>query len=220
MDKTTEKGVLMSYDRKKGTIHLERKPLFIMMVGLPHSGKTRVAGQIAKQEKRRTIIVSASVIRDTLKYTSTKNIFREARREIIDGLQQDRNVILDATNIDAGERTKTIEHIKKFTDKIICVFVDTPLPVCIANYTKLHSHSYSKIRVDGIKRKAKQLKKAENKPCQAGPQSGFDEIHHYQWNGDGKFIIHVLHPPICTYPPHKKGGKRKAIYPYPEHIAQ
>ena len=208
----------MSFDNTKSTDHLVAQPLFMMMIGLPHSGKTAIAHEIRKQERRHTVIVSAKVIRNKLRHTTAKSIFQEARKEIIAHLRQGHNVILDATNIDAGARKTTTEQAKEFTDKIIGIFVDTPLPVCIENYKRSHSHSYSKTQAERIKRMDKQLKKGRNKPCQAGPHSGFAEIRHYIWES-GRFTIKILHPPICTRPPHKKGGGEKTKDHYLEHIA-
>ncbi len=204
----------MSLAINTNATHSAGKPTAYIVVGLPYSGKTDVAHQLKSRHGRHTVIVSSDVIRKKLREApSGKSIFCEARKQMIGVLGYGHDVILDATNITHGQRQVTLRSIESHAGKIICIFVDVPLNTCLARYKRCNRHSYAKSHTERIKQMWKQLQTNCNNPIKANALGGFDEIHHYTGNGDGKFTIRIFHRPLCIHPPHKKGKRgRKEMF--------
>lgn len=104
---------------KKETISKE-KPTFIMLVGLSGSGKSEFAKEISSCLPFE--IVSSDAIRKTIfgSEEEQKNpflIFKIAENKIIEKLNEGKNVVLDATNLNS-KKEKIFKQFKKRTKKI------------------------------------------------------------------------------------------------------
>ncbi len=104
----------------------------IMMSGIAGSGKSKWAQEIAKKE--RATIVSTDEIRKNLfgdedKQKRTAQVFFEVYSKIETEFANDKNVILDATNIDREKRMKVLS---KFPDvHKECYYLDVPYSICL-----------------------------------------------------------------------------------------
>jgi predicted kinase len=101
---------------------------FIMMVGVPGSGKSTHADQIAKKEN--AVIVSSDAMREELfgnVWELGKNavLFREMLKRCHQYLSEGRSVIYDATNIRSSERKRIIKKFIPYFKE--CYYVKTPL---------------------------------------------------------------------------------------------
>lgn len=105
-----------------------------MMVGLPASGKSHFAQNIAKQEN--AIIHASDTLRQELfgnEEANDKNdeLFKELHSRIKNDLKLGRNVIYDATNIHYKRRKAFLEELKKIDCEKICYLVATPYEKCL-----------------------------------------------------------------------------------------
>lgn len=121
------------------SIKLENKPLFVMMIGLPGSGKSFYARKIS--EETGAILYSSDDIREELYGNSNnqnhnKEIFAELQRRLKRSLRDGKSAIYDATNLSPGYRRQFVEQVKKIGCEAVCVFVDTPFEECVARNKK------------------------------------------------------------------------------------
>lgn len=104
-----------------------------MMVGLPASGKSTIAKQIAESEK--AIVVSSDELRKELlgdinDQSQNARIFEEVEKRIKDGLQRG-NVVYDACNINYKKRRAFLQRLNKMEVEKIAVLVATPYEECL-----------------------------------------------------------------------------------------
>ncbi|MCM1334191.1 MAG: ATP-binding protein, partial [Eubacterium sp.] len=90
-------------------------PILIMMVGLPGSGKTLLAHDLA--DKLNAQVFSSDVVRAEVcgeSYSSQDNqrVFPILHDRIKGALQKRQNVIYDATNIRARDRKTFLKYIR------------------------------------------------------------------------------------------------------------
>lgn len=112
---------------------------FYMMIGLPGSGKSTIAKEIA--EKENAIIISTDQLRQELlndinSQESNKLIFQEAEKRIKDNLKANIAVIFDATNINYKRRMELLNKLNKLRIKKIAVLVATPYKECLERNKK------------------------------------------------------------------------------------
>jgi len=105
---------------------------FVMMVGLPASGKTTVAKDY---ESRGYVRLSSDDIRKELFgnescQTDNNLVFNTLHKRIRDALSQGKSVVYDATNINARRREAFLREIKRSCDYTHCVFMATPFSEC------------------------------------------------------------------------------------------
>ncbi|MCC2380186.1 AAA family ATPase [Bacillus wiedmannii] len=109
-------------------------PTLIYLVGLPASGKSSYAKMLQKQY--RAAIVATDELRQTLFYSETKQgktgiLYRYAMERVREHLEDGRNVILDATNIERGFRVKALHRLHDIPNlEKRCYVVDTPYQEC------------------------------------------------------------------------------------------
>lgn len=105
-----------------------------MMIGLPASGKSTLAEQIAKSEDAE--IVSSDNIRKELYgdeniQGDNNKVFRILQERIINGLKNNKNMIYDATNINYKRRMAFLQKIRKLKIEKIAIMVATPYEQCL-----------------------------------------------------------------------------------------
>lgn len=138
---------------------------FYFMIGIPGSGKSTYAASLGCR------VVCPDAIRETYG-TNDEQSFVIARHEIRTALQRWENVVLDATNTIRIWRAERIAIGKPYADRVVCIFMDTPLEVCIARHLERMKRGIrATLLVEVIKRMARQL--ADNPPELS---EGFDEI--------------------------------------------
>ena len=107
---------------------------FYMMVGIPSSGKSTIAKEIAKQET--AVIIATDDLREELfndvnSQVDNDLVFRTAMQRVKQNLKN-RNVILDATNINYKRRMSMLHELNYIKDlQKIAVLVATPYEECL-----------------------------------------------------------------------------------------
>ena len=105
-----------------------------LMIGLPASGKSTLAEQIAKSEDAE--IVSSDNIRKELYgdeniQGDNNKVFRILQERIINGLKNNKNMIYDATNISYKTRMAFLQRLNKLEVEKIAIMVATPYEDCL-----------------------------------------------------------------------------------------
>ena len=110
------------------------KPLFTMMVGLPGSGKSTKAQELA-QEYNATIFSSDSLreelFGDVNHQTDNTKLFEELHKRIKDCLKSGNNAIYDATNINYKRRMAFIKELSNIPCHKLCYLIATPYEECL-----------------------------------------------------------------------------------------
>ena len=104
------------------------------MVGLPGSGKSTKAQELARQYNG--IVLSSDTIRKTLtgsEADQSKNeiVFRELYSMMREMLKEGKTVIIDATNVSLKGRLHTLRETRGIPCQKIAYVVNTPVDVCI-----------------------------------------------------------------------------------------
>lgn len=119
------------------------KPTLWVMVGLSGSGKSSVAKEIAENNPN-TIIVSLDNIGEELTgdYGNQENnekVFKVFRKRIREALENNTNVIADATNITMRSRRAIIENVKGIECRKIAYLIPRPFDQCkLDNLNRQH----------------------------------------------------------------------------------
>lgn len=111
-------------------------PKFIMMVGLPASGKSTYAKKLAKEYNAN--IHSSDEIREELSGdVNNQNInelvFKTLHNRIKEDLKNGKNCIYDATNINYKRRMAFLNELNKIPCEKICYLTATPYEECLKN---------------------------------------------------------------------------------------
>lgn len=123
----------------KDAIEFERlfpMPTFIMMVGLPGSGKSTIVRDI-KEKYPPVEVFSSDEYRQKLcgdENDQTKNelVFTTLYKDLIDAITlRGANVIFDATNISRKDRKRALDKVRHLAIKKIAYFIDTDFRECI-----------------------------------------------------------------------------------------
>ena len=109
------------------------KQEFIMLVGLPASGKTTYAKQL---ESEGYIVHSSDSIREEL-YGSEEiqsnphEVFKVLHERVKQSLAEGKNVVCDATNLQSKRRRNFLTELKKYDCYKKCVFMATTFEECL-----------------------------------------------------------------------------------------
>lgn len=109
-------------------------PKFIMLVGLPASGKSTLAKKL--KEEYNAEIISSDNLRKEL-YGDEQNqehngeIFNEMMKRTVACLKKNKNVIYDATNINSKRRISACSQVSRYADERICYLLTTSYELCI-----------------------------------------------------------------------------------------
>ncbi len=107
---------------------------FIMLVGLPASGKSMIAENLSINQN--AIIHSSDKLREELfnnvnEVTKNNELFIELHRRVKQDLLNGKNIIYDATNISYKKRKSFIESLNKISCEKICYLIATPYEQCL-----------------------------------------------------------------------------------------
>lgn len=109
--------------------------MFFMMIGLPGSGKSTYAKELAKEYN--AVIFSSDAYREKIFsdencQRSPKLVFDTLYNDMFKALDNNINVIFDATNIKRADRQRCLDRLSKYDTKRIACVMNTPTDVCIA----------------------------------------------------------------------------------------
>lgn len=106
---------------------------FILICGLPYSGKTTIAKQIEKSLGYKRITVDDFVpklgfdLNIPISERQWKTIYESAENELENCFRNSTNVIFDATNLHKNYRDKLKKLAKKYSFLTKVIFVNTPI---------------------------------------------------------------------------------------------
>lgn len=110
-------------------------PKMIMMIGLPASGKSTKAIELAK-EHNANIHSSDSIREELLKDVNNQDnnnlVFQTLHKRIKEDLRNNKSCIYDATNISYKRRMAFLQELNGIDCRKICIFIATPYEECIA----------------------------------------------------------------------------------------
>ena len=111
------------------------KPKLLLTVGLPASGKSTYAKELAIQENAN--IHSSDELRQELlndinDQSANVDVFKELHRRIKEDLINGKSVIMDATNISYKRRMTFLQELNKIDCEKICIMIATPYEQCLA----------------------------------------------------------------------------------------
>lgn len=114
------------------TIRAVKSPLLIVMIGLPGSGKSFIAKQLAEVNDDISI-VSSDAIReefygDANDQSHNDKVFRIVNKRLKEGLIAEKKVILDATNISKKRRKALLRDLKY--PKSMAIVMAVPEYIC------------------------------------------------------------------------------------------
>lgn len=120
--------------RLRKRLVIEMTPKFIMMVGLPASGKSTYAKKLAKEYDAN--IHSSDAIREELSgdinnQNINELVFKTLHNRIKEDLKNGRSCIYDATNISYKRRMVFLEELKNIPCEKICELIATPYEECL-----------------------------------------------------------------------------------------
>ena len=108
-------------------------PTFLMMIGLPCSGKSTISKELV--EKYNATIFSSDELRiemfgDVNDQEHNQELFVELHKRIKDCLNSGKSAIYDACNINYKRRMAFLAELKNIHCEKICVVMATPFTVC------------------------------------------------------------------------------------------
>lgn len=109
-------------------------PDFIMLCGLPGSGKTTFCNRY--KDDKDYLIVSSDLIRESFgdinDQSKNNEVFQIVHHRIKEGLKKGFNVIQDSTNLSRKRRIAFLKELGDIQCKKICVLLGTPFEFCLA----------------------------------------------------------------------------------------
>ena len=113
---------------------MERLNRFVMLCGLPGSGKSTYAERLEAEEG--FIIHSSDKIRaelgDVNDQSKNEDVFNLLHKRVKADLNNRKNVCYDATNLNRKRRMAFLKELKNIECRKICVFIATPWEICLA----------------------------------------------------------------------------------------
>lgn len=131
-------------------------PIFIMLVGLPASGKSTYAQELAKEYN--STVFSSDALRaelwgdESIQGDNTK-LFTELHRRIKDCLREGNSATYDATNINYKQRMAFLAELKNIPCFKRCIVMATPYEECL----KRNAQRERKVPVHVIERMYRQF---------------------------------------------------------------
>lgn len=102
-----------------------------MLIGLPGSGKSTYANKLKTDNN---VIISSDGIREEIGYlgdmSRNKEVFGILKARLKENVENNKDVILDCTNLTCKGRKSLLEDIE---DKKVAIVLDKPISTCIEN---------------------------------------------------------------------------------------
>lgn len=151
------------------------QPVLVMMVGLPASGKSTIAHNLAKENNY--IIFNSDELREELygdinDQTHNHELFIELHKRIKTALKEGNNVIYDACNLSSKRRVAFLQELKRIPCRKECIIAATPYEQCLRNNANRDRHVPDYV--------IERMYKSFDTPYY---YEGFDRISIEYWNG-------------------------------------
>lgn len=109
-------------------------PIFFMLVGLPGSGKSQFAKELKEGLHKTTVHLSSDAIRGELfgdenSQEDNARVFYEMKKRALEALNENKNVIYDATNMTRKSR-QIISELPAYVQKE-CMIIYAPIEICV-----------------------------------------------------------------------------------------
>lgn len=107
---------------------------FVMFCGIPASGKSYIANQVINMDC--SVVHSSDDLRiklfgDINDNEHNNELFEILHRNIITDLKQEKNVVMDCTNISYKRRMEFLKRINSINCYKTCMWIATPYEICI-----------------------------------------------------------------------------------------
>jgi predicted kinase len=135
-------------------------PTFIMMIGIPGSGKSTIVNDLAKEYNASVVCpdqIRKNLTGDISDQSRNNEVWSIAKQFINDALDGNINVILDATNTVSKYRKKFIEDLKPCIKKAKIIECDVKTAFRRITIDIQHGVDRSNVPLDVIQRMYKQL---------------------------------------------------------------
>ncbi|HCF37888.1 MAG TPA: hypothetical protein DER56_02260 [Thermosipho africanus] len=106
---------------------------FIMLVGIPGSGKSHIAKMFKGYDVFSSDKIREELTGDASNQEFNKKVFEILHKNIFDSLKNRRSSIYDATNLSSKRRRRFIETISKLDVHKVALVVATPFEECVEN---------------------------------------------------------------------------------------
>lgn len=114
---------------------MKRLPKFIMLCGIPGSGKSTYCNKY--KNNKDYVIISSDSIREELgdinDQSKNTEVFQIVHDRTKDALKNGYNVIQDCTSLNRKKRIAFLRQIQDIPCEKICVLFATPIEICKAN---------------------------------------------------------------------------------------
>lgn len=170
------------------------KPILTICIGLPGSGKSTYAKQLA--EETNAVILSSDSLREEMFHNindqeHNAEVFAELHRRCKELLSKQVNIIYDATNINLRKRLSFLRNLDGIDCYKKAIVFATPYELCLENNLKRDRHVPEEV--------IKRMKENFHFPLYG---EGFDEIE-FVWNmGDMKFSLKEILQVACNFNQH------------------
>lgn len=156
------------------------KPVLVMMVGLPASGKSTIAYNLAKENNY--IVFSSDALREELyldinDQTHNHELFMELHKRIKTALKEGNNVIYDACNLSSKRRVAFLQELNRIPCRKECIIAATPYEQCLRNNASRDRHVPDYV--------IERMYKSFDTPYWF---EGWDDIEIHHWNDKRKDI--------------------------------
>lgn len=105
------------------------RPMFVMFVGLPASGKSTCAEELRRKGMR---IFSSDELREKTGERNNRKVFSELKTGVLAALRNGEDCVLDATNLNRKKRTAFLNDVRGTGAATKCVLFVVPPEVCKA----------------------------------------------------------------------------------------
>lgn len=112
------------------------RPVMAMVCGLPGSGKSTFAKELA--EEMNAAVFSSDALReemfgDSQNQGNNQKLFRELHKRIKECLKSGKSAVYDATNVNSKKRRAFLNELKNIRCNKMCVIMATPYEQCLEN---------------------------------------------------------------------------------------
>ena len=111
---------------------------FVMLCGIPGSGKSHCAEYLEKEEGY--VVHSSDKLREELgdvnDQSKNEEVFKILHQRVKEDLNAGKSVVYDATNLSRRRRVAFLQEIKNIPCRKVCVLIATPWEICLEQNDK------------------------------------------------------------------------------------